>query len=461
MTDSQATLDKLSEFAARSADIQYVVPSSPAFEEMRTIYAHPEIVPLAILRPRNVQAVAAAVSFLASNKVDFTVRGGGHDMHGRSMKNKAVALDLRLINHVQIDTASSTAKVGGGALLGDVAQALQQQGLITPIGSISRVGYTGWAMYGGYGSYSSRFGLGVDQIVGAKVINAQGEPVEADADLLKAIRGAGGAFGVIVELTISIYKLDRILSGVLLFKSDDDLPTVVRQYNEGYRALLSAEGMQATPLSIQQFVLNMPTPTFGLLFMWASEDLETGNQWVERLSTLGPVTANTVQSRTPLGWLHEQDRLVAKSTQGQMFTISVRAITAEVADVIARYTNSMPADPHIIFDMHELRDCSPSAKANAGSVFSAREGHFMCEITAIVEDRDNLEATLAWGREFREALRKTSAENIVPASYVSFLTCDDFEPDRIYGNNLRFLKRVKKRADPENTFQNAISYLEK
>lgn len=375
------------------------------------------------------------------------------------MKNQAVALDLRLINHVQIDTASSTAKVGGGAPLGDVDRALQQQGFITPVASISRVAYAGWAMYSGYGPYSSRFGLGVDRIVGAKVINAQGEPVEADADLLKAIRGAEGAFGVIVELTISIYKLDWILSGVL-FKSDDDLPTVVRQYNEGYRALLSAEGMQATPLERPPVCSECAHANIWTSLQGASEDLETGNQWVERMSTLGPVVANAVQPRTPLAWLHEQDRLVAKSTQGQTFTISVRAITVEVADVIARYTSSMPADPHITFDMHKLRDCSLSAKANAGSVFSAREGHFMCEVTAIV-DRDSLEATLAWGREFGEALRKTSAENIVPASYVSCLTRDDFEPDRICGNILQLLKRVKERADPENTFQNAISYLEK
>jgi FAD/FMN-containing dehydrogenase len=77
-------------------------------------------------------------------------------------------------------------------------------------GTVASVGYVGWATLGGYGPFSSSHGLGVDQILSAKLVNAKGELVEASEELLQAIRGAGGSFGVIVELTIKVYPLKEV-----------------------------------------------------------------------------------------------------------------------------------------------------------------------------------------------------------------------------------------------------------
>jgi FAD/FMN-containing dehydrogenase len=220
MAEKQLILDKLGVFSSQHPTIPCLTPPSPTFDEVRAIYAHPEITPLAIIRPTSIDDVTAAVSFLSSNEVPFTVRSGGHDMHGRSMRNDAVALDMRLLNSVCIHSIPdheeeqekrvSTATVGGGILTGDLISALQAEGLATPVPSLPAVGYVGWALYGGYGAYSARFGLGADQIVGAKLVNASGEVIEADRELLKGIRGAGGAFGVVVELTARIYRVDRV-----------------------------------------------------------------------------------------------------------------------------------------------------------------------------------------------------------------------------------------------------------
>ena len=62
----------------------------------------------------------------------------------------------------------------------------------------------------GYSLFSGHYGLGVDQIVGAKVVNWAGEIFEADADMLFGIRGAQGNFGVIVELTVKVYPLKTV-----------------------------------------------------------------------------------------------------------------------------------------------------------------------------------------------------------------------------------------------------------
>jgi FAD/FMN-containing dehydrogenase len=52
--------------------------------------------------------------------------------------------------------------------------------------------------------------MGIDQILGAKVVNCKGKIMDADERMLSAIRGAGGTVGVIVELRIKIYPLEKV-----------------------------------------------------------------------------------------------------------------------------------------------------------------------------------------------------------------------------------------------------------
>jgi FAD/FMN-containing dehydrogenase len=56
----------------------------------------------------------------------------------------------------------------------------------------------------------ANYGLGVDQILGAKVVNSEGRIIEADEKMLQVIRGGGGALGVIVAMTIKTYPLDKV-----------------------------------------------------------------------------------------------------------------------------------------------------------------------------------------------------------------------------------------------------------
>ena len=72
------------------------------------------------------------------------------------------------------------------------------------------MGYVGWATLGGYGPFSGMYGLGADQIEGARLVDARGELIDADEELLKGIRGGGGIFGVIVELTVKVYPLKEV-----------------------------------------------------------------------------------------------------------------------------------------------------------------------------------------------------------------------------------------------------------
>ncbi|PYI31711.1 FAD-binding domain-containing protein [Aspergillus indologenus CBS 114.80] len=458
MTDNLARerLQKLAGFFANNPSIQYVTPTSPQYAELCAAYVSlPDLNPLAIARPSTVEAAASVVSFVVTNDIPFTVRSGGHDSFGRFFRNGAVAVDLRLINYVKIDQESSTARIGGGILGGDMIRALQKHGLAAAVGTISSVGYAGWAMYGGYGPYSSKFGLGVDQILAAKVINAKGELVDADAELLRAVRGAGGAFGVVAELTIPVHRLDQTLAGAIAFQSDD-LPAVIRQYNSGYQAL-SAEGIPAE-LTLQQSIINLPHgKTLVVLFVWASPDIKTGQLWAEKICALAPVAHNAIQPTTPLTYLTDTDRMVPSHTRGRVRTISLKRLSDEVLDVISANVLKMPADPHTLFAMHELRTGTPSAQAHSDSVFAAREGHFVFEIIGNAQREENLDRATAWGQDFWNELTRTDAENVLPATYLSLSAPEEVQMSRVFGEKYAWLVDMKGKYDPRGVFAAATA----
>lgn len=114
------------------------------------------------------------------------------------------------IAYVNIDETRTSARIGGGVLNGTIAAKLTKERLATAIGAIPFLGYAGWSSYGGYGPFSANYGLGLDNIIGAKIVNWKGEIIEANQEMLKGVRGAGGFIGVLVELAIRVYPLKKV-----------------------------------------------------------------------------------------------------------------------------------------------------------------------------------------------------------------------------------------------------------
>ena len=210
-TSSDEKQSSLKTFLESHPGIKYIPPNGPDFSSLSALYVcSSPTTPLAVVRPQTADHVAALVSFCTAHAIQFTVRTGGKNIFGLSSVQDALMIDMRDMDSIQLDKSESSVTVGGGILQAKLAGALAKEGLVTPSGSLGFVGLVGWSTYGGYGPLASHYGLGLDNILGAKVVNAKGEVVVADKELLKCIRGAGGAFGVIVELTVKVYPLNHV-----------------------------------------------------------------------------------------------------------------------------------------------------------------------------------------------------------------------------------------------------------
>ncbi|KAJ5658894.1 hypothetical protein N7507_005345 [Penicillium longicatenatum] len=446
-------MDFLKGFLAENGHIQFATPESPDFAELCAVFVLNETrKPSMIVRPRSADQVGALVSVLTTNDLPFTIRAGGHDMFGRCQVDGAVTIDMREFTHVHVDTESHTARVGGGVISINLVKELAKFKMVVPHPVTPTVGFVGWALYGGYGMLSSKYGLGVDQILGATVIDAQGVVREADETMLTAIRGAGGIVGVIAELKIRIYPLDQVLAGAIIYQPTD-LGATIQNFNDQLRE--SKKHGLPPALALYQLVNNSPVgKTLTVLFMWASSDLEEGQSWLSKVSSWAPVAVNAVIPTTLTAFNDIADSLVPKKVFGSIYAATFYSLTPEVVNVISKHAPLQPNSPDVMYGIHELRDGAPCLET--GSVFYSRRPHVILEIIPISQSPDTVDEVVRWAQRFHLELSQTDPANIPPFCYISLTPSRGLDMKAIYGSKHENIKAIKKQYDPLNKFNNAL-----
>ena len=169
--------------------------------------------PVAVVRPRDVADVQAAVRWAGRYDVPVVPRSGGHGYTGNSTTDAGIVLDLRGLRAVGLRDGGRRVRAGAGAQLVDVDAALAAHGVAVPAGSCPSVGLGGLALGGGMGLAGRAFGLTLDNVVALTVVTADGRRRRVDAshdpDLFWALRGGGGSFGVVTDLTLRTHRVRR------------------------------------------------------------------------------------------------------------------------------------------------------------------------------------------------------------------------------------------------------------
>lgn len=214
-------------------------PDSDAFDGSRSAWNlvvdhHPALV----VEAASEEDVQAAIRFAVEHGLPVTVQTTGHGQPRAAQGG--VLIRLGRMNSVTIDAATRTATVGGGAVWRDVVGPAFAAGLAPLSGSSPGVGVVGYVLGGGYGLMLRTFGLAIDLLKAAKVVLADGSIVTAspteNADLFYALRGGGGAFGIVTELVIGLVPHAEVFAGNVAF--DASLaPQVYRAWAEWTKSL--------------------------------------------------------------------------------------------------------------------------------------------------------------------------------------------------------------------------------
>lgn len=161
-----------------------------------------QVRPLGIVRCAEPQDLVQTLAFVRRHGLEHASRSGGHSFAGGSSTG-GLLIDVSPMRSVSVDGA--VARIGAGASLGDVYEALHEHGLAIPAGTCPSVGIAGLTLGGGLGILGRKYGVTSDGLIGAEVALADGRVIRCDehhdGDLFWALRGAGaGTLGVVTSL---------------------------------------------------------------------------------------------------------------------------------------------------------------------------------------------------------------------------------------------------------------------
>ncbi|ESQ52541.1 hypothetical protein EUTSA_v10017619mg [Eutrema salsugineum] len=188
----------------------------------KKMYSNPNYVKnlIAIVAAKHESHVQTTVICSKSNRIQIRIRSGGHDFEGLSYISSVpfVVLDMHDLRSITIDVPHKKAWVQSGATLGELYTKIADASktLAFPAGVCPTVGVGGHFSGGGYGNLMRKYGISVDHVVDAQLVDANGKILNRSSmgeDLFWGIRGGGGAsFGVILSWTINLVEVPETMT---------------------------------------------------------------------------------------------------------------------------------------------------------------------------------------------------------------------------------------------------------
>ncbi|MEV0720151.1 FAD-binding oxidoreductase, partial [Asanoa sp. NPDC050611] len=284
---------------------EVVLPADAGYEAVR----RPAIARFHHLRPQAVVQcaadadVAVAISFARSVGLPFAVRGGGHSFEGTS-STEGMVVDLSRIGGVSFLDANGDGgrlvRVGAGARLGDIYDALAPAGVTIPAGCGPAVGIAGLTLGGGLGVLGRTHGLTSDALRAARVVLGDGRIVDCDdelePELFWALRGGGnGTIGVVTSLVFASVPAPAMTSFHFTWEPEH-LPAVLAAWQTWAPAApetMAASLVVSTPADP---ALMPVTSVFGAAHGTEEADVALLEEFVDRV---GEPAATQTHQRAP------------------------------------------------------------------------------------------------------------------------------------------------------------------
>jgi hypothetical protein len=161
--------------------------------------------------------IPAAISFAKANNKRLVARSGGHQYCGLSSGgDDTVLLSMDLYKGLEIKAIGdkTSARVGAGTRLTDVAAAFKKDGVTIPHGECPLVAIGGHVQSGGYGHLLRSYGLALDHVLEFKIYTSDGPlrtvhgPAAQDkSSLYWGVLGGGpGSFGLLTVVTFDCIR---------------------------------------------------------------------------------------------------------------------------------------------------------------------------------------------------------------------------------------------------------------
>jgi FAD/FMN-containing dehydrogenase len=455
MTADRGQERALAQDLRRAGAGQVLLAGDPGFELARRVWNGAiDRHPMAVARPASAGQVATTVRVAARSGLPLAVRGGGHSIAGFGTCDGGIVLDLSGMNEVRVSGSSRSAGAGPGCTWGKFDAATQAHGLATTGGLVSSTGVAGLTLGGGIGWLTRPAGLACDNLLGAQVVTATGEIVEAshgvNDDLFWALRGGGGNFGVVTRFHFRLHPVATVQAGMMLWPH-----SAAGEVTDAYAQWAASASDEFTTM---------------LAFVTAP-DIPDVPEGMRGMLSVGVVGCH-------VGAAHDADAELAPLRAlappfdhvGAMPYVQLQRLFDEDVPAGARYyftggfADGLPTS--LLATLRDQAAQRPSAGCEidvhhmggaaarvgeADSAYSGRAAAFTFNIITGWEDAAEDDEHIAWARATRAALQPFWRDT----NYINFTTdtADDAGTQQMYGKQ-RYdrLRQVKRTWDPGNLF---------
>ena len=426
------------------------------YDEARSVWnATVDRRPALIARCLSASDVQAAVRFAAAHRMLLSVRGGGHHIAGNAVAEGGLMIDLSGMSAVSIDAAKRIARVGPGALLGDLDRESQAHGLATPLGINSTTGVAGLTLGGGFGWLTRQHGMTIDNLRSATVVTADGALHVASADsepeLFWALRGGGGNFGVVTSFEFELHPVGPEVYAGLVVYPFAQARQVLRAWRDFsadapdelsvWTVLRKAPPLPFLPASVH----GKEVVVFPLVY---NGDVETGKRAAARVLSFGDPIGSAVGPTPYAGFQTAFDPLLTKGGRNYWKSNNFSDLSDSAIDLMIGAAANLPGPECEIF-VAQLGGAMGRVKP-AATAFVGRDARFIMNVHGRWSDVADDEHVRGWARQ----VFKNLAPHATGSGYVNFLTED--EGERVaasYGANYARLQQLKQRFDPANLFR--------
>jgi FAD/FMN-containing dehydrogenase len=438
--------------------------------------------PYAVIEVANEADVQKAVVVLSHLKstydFPFRIRSGGHNKAGYSTVANGAVLSLKRMNRLSVvfdhnnksgDDSVAMARMQPAVLVQQfLSEVLAKYGYAGVVGYCPTVAEGGFILGGGLGLQSRLYGLGLDNVLGMRIVLADGSvhyvsqenQNDMDVDLYWALRGAGGgSFGIVTELEYRIHKAsDRVVYASLVLEAASEMANFLYKLGQNERTI---------PGNLM--VMHDQVDTVGL--MWSGQN---DSEIDLAANYIGGLVEDFVPPHTPHEF-HLTELLWTKAvvSKNQPWGVDVYAVRcwygflhpvnntqAVWNDIMSHITRGVHNSSGLLLPDIEFWGGAIYNTPSNATAFPHRSTVFNVGVLLTVPS-DTPNAAFAF--ETEEAKINEWWPNVaryLTGSYVNYPTTTLLQGDYAHahwGDNLPRLVNIKRRVDPENIFEFPMS----
>jgi FAD binding domain/Berberine and berberine like len=432
-----------------------IVPGDAAYDAARRVYnGMIDKRPGLIARCVDVSDVTVAVEYARESNSVTAIRGGGHNGAGLGTCEDGLVIDLSRMNGIRIDPGSSTARVAGGCVWGEVDHATQVFAMATPSGFISTTGVAGLTLGGGIGYLTRRWGLTIDNLLSADMVLADGRFVVAseneNPDLFWAVRGGGGNFGIVTSFEFRLHPLTTVYAGPTFWPLEQTAEVM-----SAYR-----EFILKAPWEINGFFAFLtipPVPMFpadlhlqkvcGIMWCCTAPAAEAEEALKPMRSVGQPILDHVGEMPFPMVQ-SLFDGLYPPGLQWYWRADFINELSDKAIELHAEHGTKLPT-MHSTMHLYPIDGAAHRVGRNE-TAFSYREANWAEVIVGVDPDPANRDNISNWCKDYFDALHPHSAGG----AYVNFMMEEGQERVRAaFRDNYDRLAATKYKYDPTNFFR--------